>query len=128
MLGFFNKKKPPSVLDSAAKVLYGDPLPPKRADLEVAIELAYHNLLADKIPKEEVSLKAKELNAEPIPFSTNDLALSVALSYFKLPSSISLLQEAQLTARLQMIKWLQEESIHPQLARSFESVLYKLYK
>jgi hypothetical protein len=63
-----------------------------------------------------------------MPYTTHDLALSTALHFFKNPDYTENLRAVQLTTRLSMIQWLQEGSVTPMLAESFENTLYKLYK
>jgi hypothetical protein len=121
------KKKPETAMDVLIRSLYGDPPPPKRANLFEAIDLA-KNLLMGIVNEREITVIATQLNDGPIPYSTHDLALSVALNFFKNPAYIRKLASAQLMARMSMLEWLQESKVAPMLVQSFEDTLYKLYK
>jgi hypothetical protein len=128
MFGLFNKKKKPeNALDELIFAVYGNPPPPKRANVSQAVGLA-NELLLDIIDEKEVSNNAIALNDGPIPYSTHDLALSIALNIFKQPQHIPQLFEAQLLARMRMVEWLQDGLVAPMLAKSFEDVLYRIYK
>lgn len=128
MFGLFNKKKKPeSALDEFIFSVYGNPPPPKRANVSQAVGLA-NELLLDIIDEKEVSNTAIALNDGPIPYSTHDLALSIALNIFKQPQHIPQLFEAQLLARMRMVEWLQDGLVAPILVKSFEDVLYRIYK
>lgn len=124
---FGSKKKPETAMDLLIKTMYGDPPPPKRANLSEAVGLA-NDLLMGEVTEREIVTLATQLNSGPIPYSTHDLALSVALSFFKDPARISRLRTAQLMARMSMIEWLQEKKVAPLLVQSVEDTLYKLYK
>ena len=128
MFGFGKKKKPKTALDSFIKAVYGDPPPPKRADTNKAVSLAFEELLIGNINESEVRLIAEELASGPVPYSTHDLALSVALNFFKRSECMEQLREAQMFARLKMLEWFQEGLVAPIIVKSFEDVLYKLYK
>lgn len=128
MFGFFKKKKPANALEEFIFAVYGNPPPPKTANLNEAIQIAHEELLMGVVSKEAVATLATELNAGPIPYSTHDLALSVALNVFKQPDLVPLLGAAQLMARLRAAEWLQQKKVVPLLVQSFEDVLYKLYK
>lgn len=128
MFGLFSKKqKPKNALDEFIFAIYGNPPPAKRANVGQAVELA-NEMLLGVIDKKEVSRQAIALNDGPIPYSTHDLALSVALNFFKQPENVPRLFEAQLLARMKILKWLQSGLVAPMLVQSFESVLYKIYK
>ena len=128
MFGFFNKKKPVSMMDTFIVAMYGDPPPPKRADVSKAIQLAHQDLLLDLVDKSEVIGVANDLSSGPIPYSTSDLALSIALNFFKRPELKSKLKSAQMVARLCALEWYKEKKVAHMLLESFEEVLYKLYK
>ena len=128
MFGFSRKKKPANVLDEFIFAVYGNPPPPKRANLQEATCLASEDLLMDNVAESDVRAVAQDLSSGPIPYSTHDLALSIALNFFKRPDYLSRLQLAQMLARLKMMEWLQAGLVAPVLVRSFEDVLYKLYK
>ena len=128
MFGLFGKKKPETAMDVFIKTLYGDPPPPKRANLQEAIRLADENLLMGLVPNEQISSIAAQLNNGPIPYSTHDLAVSVALNFFKRAELNQILSSAQLMARLSVMEWLSENKLAPLLVQSFEDTLYKLYK
>lgn len=80
------------------------------------------------VDESAVRQQANELASGPIPYSTHDLALSVALTFFKRPEYMEQLSMAQLLARMKMVEWLQAGLVVPVLVKSFEEVLYKLYK
>lgn len=128
MFGFGKKKKPKTALDSFITAAYGDPPPPKRANVPEAARLASDELLMGNINSSEVTRLAQELASGPVPYSTHDLALSVALNFFKRPECMERLREAQMFARLKMVEWFQKGLVAPMIVKSFEEVLYKLYK
>ncbi len=128
MFGFFKKNKPANALDEFIFAVYGNPPPPKRANLEEAIAIASDELLLGAVDMEAVRKQAEALNASPIPYSTHDLALSVALTFFKQPEYAPHLGDAQMVARLQAVQWFQEGLVVQVLVKSFEDALYKLYK
>lgn len=127
MFGFFKKKKAQNALDEFIFAVYGNPPPPKRANVEQAIVLA-NELLMGVISEPAVRRQAIALNEGPVPYSTHDLALSVALNFFKQPEHIPQLFTAQLMARMKALEWQQAGLVVPMLLQSFEHVLYKLYK
>jgi hypothetical protein len=122
-----NQKKTENVMDVLVKAIYGDPPPPKRANVSEAIGLAEEMLLG-KVSNESISRIAHELYDGPMPYSTHDLALSAVLNFIKNPDYTENLREAQLMARLSMLEWLQEGKVAPLLVKSFEDTLYKMYK
>ncbi len=124
----FGKKKKKTVADLAITAIYGDPPPPKRADVREAIRLASEELLMNKVVVSQVQQVAEELASGPVPYSTHDLALSVALNFFKRPDYIPVLRDAQLVARMQSLQWFQEGLVARLLVESMEKVLYELYK
>ena len=128
MFGLFRKKKPASVLDNMILAMYGDPPPPKTANVDEAVQLASEQLLMGAVALAAVKKLAADLESGPIPYSTHDLAVSVALSFFKQPSLMPRLTNAQLYARMQVLEWANEKKVVAPLAMSFEQVLYKLYK
>lgn len=127
MFGIF-KKKPANALDAFIRSVYGNPPPPKTANIKDAIDIAHGELLMDVISKEDIAVKAAELYSGPIPYSTHDLALSVALHFFKQPNLVPELSTPQLMARMKVLEWAQERKVVVPLAQSFEAILYKLYK
>lgn len=128
MFGLFGKKKKPkNALDEVIFSIYGNPPPPKRANLGQAIGLA-NGLLMGVIDEREVGNQAIALNDGPIPYSTHDLALSIALNFFQKQEHVPQLFDAQILARMKILEWLQEGLVAPLIAQSFENVLYKLYK
>jgi len=124
----FRKKKPKTALDAFITAVYGDPPPAKRADIGEASRLASEELLMGNIDASHIRKLAEELASGPVPYSTHDLALSVALNFFKRPELMPTLQIAQLFVRMQMLEWLQAGLVAPMIVKSFEEVLYKLYK
>jgi hypothetical protein len=128
MFGFFNKRKSTSALDQFIFAIYGNPPPPKRANVDQAVAIACDELLMGIVREDEVRKQAVALSSGPIPYSTHDLALSIALNFFKQPEYVPHLETAQMMARLQARQWLQKGSVVPVLVKSFEDVLYKLYK
>src|SRR4029077_778961 len=124
----FGKKKPKTVLDQFIFAVYGNPPPPKRANVEQAIGVACDQLLLGLVDREAVREHAVALAASPIPYSTHDLALSAALHFFKEPRFIPHLGNAQIAARAQTILWFKDGLVVGPLAESFENTLYKLYK
>ena len=127
MFGFSKKKKPQNALDEFIFAVYGNPPPAKRADVEQAISLATE-LLTGVVEQQEVRRQAIALDDGPVPYSTHDLALSVALNFFKQPEYVPQLFTAQLLARMKALQWYKEGLVVPMLVKSFEEVLYRLYK
>lgn len=127
MFGFSKKLKPQNALGEFIFAVYGNPPPPKRADVSEAARLASEELLMGNVDESAVRQQANELASGPIPYSTHDLALSVALTFFKRPEYMEQLSMAQLLARMKMVEWLQAGLVVPVLVKSFEEVLYKLY-
>ena len=123
----FGKKKQDSAMDGFIKMMYGDPPPPKRANLSEAIGLA-KTLLTGIVDEKELRLIGSQLNQGPIPYSTHDLALSIALNFFKNPEYVQKLKTAQLTTRMTMQDWLDQKKVIPMLAESFKASLDKAYK
>jgi len=119
---------PAKALEALIFSAYGNPPPPKTAKPEEAAQIAYEELLKGLVGKEEVAKLTGELSAGPIPYSTHDLALSVALNFFKRPELVPHLSNAQLFARMKAAEWLQQGKAVLPLVKSFEGVLYKLYK
>lgn len=122
------KQNPANVLEELIFMIYGNPPPLKRANLEVAAQIAYEELLMEVVGKVEIRTLTTELNAGPIPYSTHDLALSVALNYFKRSDLSTLLGEAQLFARMKMVDWSKQGLVAPILMQNFEEFLYQQYK
>lgn len=122
------QKEPENALDAFIHAAYGNPPPPKAANLDEAIRIAYEELLAHHVGRQEVASVAMELNRGPIPYSTYDLAVSIALNFFKQPERLQQLGAAQLTARLMVAQWTNEKKVIVPLAAAFEDALYKLYK
>jgi len=127
MFGFGNKK-PKTALDDFITAVYGDPPPPKRANVSEASRLASEEILMGLIDVTQIRKLAAELASGPVPYSTHDLALSIALNFFNRPELMPTLQTAQLVARMKMLEWMQSGLVAPMIVRSFEDVLYKLYK
>ncbi len=128
MFGLFAKKKKlQNALDELIFAIYGNPPPPKRANVGQAVGMA-NEFLMGIIDENEVSSQAIALNDGPIPYSTHDLALSIAFNFFKQPEHVAKLFDAQLLFRMKMVEWLQEGLVAPLLVQSFENVLYERYK
>ena len=128
MFGLFGKKTPATVLDKLIFAMYGNPPPPKRANVDQAIALAANDLLMAKVDGKDVRQHALNLSSGPIPYSTHDLAIATALYFFKQPHLIPHFDNSQLMARLTAAKWLREGLAAPVLIESFENTLYTIYK
>ena len=128
MFGLFGKKKPETALDKFIHAVYGNPPPPKRANVEEAIALAEKDLLGGVVDQPSIREQALALSSGPIPYSTQDLALAVALHFFKQPQLVPHLGQAQLMARLCAMQWLQGGLAVAVLVKSFEDTLYTMYK
>jgi hypothetical protein len=130
MFGLFGKKKvtPKNALEELIHTIYGNPPPAKSADLKRAVDIAFDEFLMGTVTKSEILKVAQDLNAGPMPYSTNDLAASIALNFFKQDALKESMKEIQLVARMKMLELINEGSINPFLAQSFEDTLYKLYK
>jgi len=127
-LGFFKESKPEAAMDNMIIRMYGSLSHEKTANLEKASQIAFRDLLCECIDQTLVQNKAAELFAEPIPYSTNDLALSVAFAFFRDPSRYEYLKEAQMIARLRLLKWVEAGLVAKPLAMAFEITLYELFK
>lgn len=125
---FRRKKRPESALDALIFAMYGNPPPPKRANIDLAISLAGNDLLAGVIAADSVREQARALDSGPVPYSTQDLALSIALHFFREPQFASHLSRAQFGARLKSLHWLQQGLVAPLLVKAFENELYSIYK
>jgi hypothetical protein len=128
MFGLFKKKKPPTMMDAMIRLVYGPNPPPKSADLERSIAIAYRDLLCERVPLAQVKQRAGELPKGPIPHSTHDLAVSTALGFFRDPEYMPALRECQIVARLRVADWAKDGSVPLLLAQTFEEVLYRRYK
>src|SRR5271169_6130171 len=126
MFGIF-KKKPPTALDAAFQVMYGNKRE-KDANLTAASQIAAEELLSGIVKYSEVQACAQKLFDGPIPYSTHDLAVSVSLNFFRKTELTNDLKWAQIGARIRVTDWTREGKVTPLLAQSFEEVLYKLYK
>ncbi len=115
-------------MDLFIKLVYGDPPPPKRANVIQAAQLASEELLMEEVDRSEVKLVAEQLASGPIPYSTHDLALSVAVNFFRRPELKEQLRSAQIGARVKMLQWVIAGSAAKMLAKNFEDTLYELYK
>jgi len=120
-------KKTKSLLDQFILIVYGDPPPLKTAVPEMAIEIAYSDLLKQIINKNEISKVTYSLYKGKIPYSTNDLALSVALNFFKRSELIPLLKNVQIEARKIKDDWMQQNKVNKYLGESFDYTLKKLF-
>jgi hypothetical protein len=127
MFGLFKRKRP-TVMDGMIRLVYGDNPPPKSADLERSIAIAYRDLLCERVPFDRVKQRASELFKGPNPYSTLDLAASTALGFFMDPEYMPALQECQIGAGLRVADWAKDGSVPRLLAQSFEDVLYRRYK
>lgn len=127
MFGFLKKKKPANALDDFIFSVWGNPPPPKRADLETAITLA-SKLLMGLISETKIRNQAIALHIRPMPYSTHELAISVASYFFIDPIYVTQLSEAQLPARVRSLEWLKQGLVVPILAKSFEDELYTIYQ
>lgn len=128
MFEWFKRKKPRTLMDDFLIAFYGDPLPPKSADLEIAIQLAYREMLGGLISEQEIRELATALYEGPMPYTTHHLALSAALNFFRRPEQIDHLHVVQLRARLVALEWAKEKKIPMLSLQTFEESLYKRYK
>jgi hypothetical protein len=128
MFDLFKRQQFRTILDALIGQIYGSTNRKKRADIEVATQRAYSDLLCKNIDLALVRKKAEELFAGPIPYSTNDLALSVALAFFKDPRNFDRLKDAQLIARVQLLQWVEARNVAKPLAIAFENTLYERFK
>jgi hypothetical protein len=128
MRRFFKKRQPMTLMDAFIKITYGSNYRTEGADLSDACRIAHRELLLEKIEESEVVQQARYFFEGPIPYSTYDIAVSVALHFFRKPELINQLRDVQLLARKKVSDWLTEGEVNALLARSFENVLYNLYK
>ncbi len=115
-------------MDEFIHITYGNPPPKRTADDIEAVLIAQDDLMGGIIDIEEVSEYSWELKDSPIPYSTNDLAVSIAVHFFRQEENIVFLEDAQLTARIKIFEWLSNGMINIHIAKSFEDILYRLYK
>lgn len=127
MFGWF-RKKPKTGLDLFIEAIYGKNPPKISANLNTAIDIAFTDLLNQKIDYRTVSAKCSENYQSGIPYNTYDLALSTALAFFMKKDEYDLDFTDQLKARMQMIEWIQQNKCNPIIAKTFEDQLYKIYK
>ncbi len=128
MFGLFGKKKEPaSVMDAFVQSMYGNSPPPKTANLDQAIQIAFDQLLSNRIDKQEISKVATDLYNGPMPYSTHDLAISVALHFFIQPERILLLDGAHMLASMKARQWFEEQSLNIRIFESLSNKLYELY-
>jgi hypothetical protein len=123
-----NELEPQNALDALIAMMYGNPPPPKTAQLADAIKIATEDLLGNVVSEDEVIAKATALDSSAIPYATHDLALAVALSFFKQPERFDQLKTVQLDARRMLLEWINAQAINMHLAKVFEDTLYELYK
>lgn len=128
MFGIF-KKKPKSMLDQFITAAYGErPPAPRRANVELATELAHSQLLMGLVEKGDIRNIAQGLFDGDVPYSTHDLATATALNFFMRPEMKDKLEKAQLMARMSVLEWFTEGNVIPLLLKSLEDNLYKSYK
>lgn len=128
MFEWFRKRKSKTLLGQIGQAMYGDSPPTEPPDLEEAIRLAHTELLHSLIGESEVRSIATELRNGPMPYTTHSLAVSAALNFFRRPDRVSVLQDAQLMARMTALKWAQKKLIPPVLLATFEESLYTRYR
>jgi hypothetical protein len=127
MFGLF-KRKPSTAMDALIRAVYGPNPPRKSADLERSVTIAHEDVLFERVSLAEVRRVAEDLFRGPMPYSTHDLAVSTALAFFKAPEFVPLLTECQIPARLRVVNWAKDGKVIRPLAKSFEAVLYRVYK
>jgi hypothetical protein len=128
VFGFFTKKKPVDPLEEFIFVVYGNPPPPKTADLEEAINIATDEILMGVVKRQEVQREGEVLYSIPVPYSTHDLALSIATGFFAQSRYIQSLRDFHVIALIQAIQWAQEGLVVPVWVDKFAEVLSKLYE
>jgi hypothetical protein len=128
MFGWFQKKKPATLMDQFIVSMYGDSPPQKRADVDAAIQLAHQELLGELVDLREIREIATALYRGPIPYSTHDLALSVALNFFKQPTQIERLKDIEAFATIKARLWLKKEHVAPMIFKTFQETLYRVYR
>lgn len=122
------KNEPQNALEALIHITYGNPPPNKSAKVKEAIDLAYKDLLGERIFRSEVTELAIELNDTPMPYSTYDLALAIALNFFTQKEKVEILRDMQLIARGTLFNWRDSGTVNLHLAKTFEDSLYKTYK
>ena len=122
------KKPAKTALDDFIKATYGNSKQKKKANLLEAANLAYESLLDKRVGKEKVIEQTAELIDSTITYSTHDLALCVALFFYRKTELKDDLAEAQLIARMNLMKWLETNDVNRIVASTFEDNLYDLYK
>jgi hypothetical protein len=128
MFEWLRKTKTRTLLDDFVTAMYGDPPPPKSANVETAVQLAHREMLGCLISEQEIRELASALYEGPIPYTTHHLALSVALNFFRRPEQLNHLHIVQLRARLIALDWAKEKKIPMHLLSTFEESLYERYK
>jgi hypothetical protein len=127
MFKFF-RKKPKTLLDQFIVTVFGDnPPAPRRANLELAIDLSHSALLMGTVDKIEVKTIASGLFDGEIPYSTHDLAAATALHFFRQPELKNDLEHAQLMARMTVFDWFKENKVNALMIKVFEDSLYRQY-
>lgn len=126
MFGFL-KKKQQDVLVAASSSLYGSNLSIGDADVDLAVTLAYTDLLITAVDLPAVDRTARGMATGPVSQSTHDLALSVAMYYFTDPAYFETLEVVQLFSRLEVRHWLASGKVTPHLAQAFEECLDRAY-
>lgn len=100
----------------------------KGIDPQRAAELAFQHLLASKVRLQAIVVVAAELTRLIGVKTDQELALATALFFFEKQDLKPSLHDAQIMARLTMLKWLQDGAVGTDEAKHFESELYSLYK
>ena len=100
----------------------------RKVDPERAANLAFEHLVASKIRLDALVLIATELSKAISAKTDHELALATALFFFEQQDLKPSLNEAQMMARLTMLKWMETGMVGPAEAAHFENRLYEMNK
>lgn len=113
----------------AAGTVAVSPPPRKPADMQDAVNLAHHMLLAEAFGKEAVARVATAIASDDFgDVSEYELALATAGFLLHLDEIVPHAFPLQLGARLCAAQWLTEGKISPGVAAHFENTMHELYR
>ena len=122
------KLKSKNALDDLIYTMYGNPPPPKTAQLPKAVSIAKEILLQNEVSESEIWAIGIDLNDSPIPYTTHELAFSIAMNFFKKPELRDQFILTHLGAVLKLAEWVEDNSFNRNLASSYQQALYRTFK
>lgn len=123
---FITRKKRTGFMEKFVSTVQGHPTPPRKADLEQAVNIAADEILMGMVRRQEVRQKAEVLHLAPVHYSTHDLALSAAVDFFVQPEYTQRLKVFHVFALIQAIQWVRQGLVAPVWVEKFAEVLGKL--